>query len=108
MDRYVVRCMSQLVSPMYKPYHQMGIAEFKQQFMRKRLAVTSVFTNEVSNGFDKDEMSLDPTVEQMQNFANAKRIAPIEAWHMFRGERTVGRFALQAIAFGLHTYILQG
>ena len=56
MDRYVVRCMSQLMTPMYRSYHQMSIAEFKQQFMRKRLDVMSDFTRGVFNGFDKSRM----------------------------------------------------
>ena len=71
MDRYVVRCMSQMIAPMYRSYHQTAITEFKQQFI---LDVMSEFTNGVFNGFDKDEMPLDPTVEQMRAFANTKKI----------------------------------
>ena len=100
MDRYVVRYMPQLMTPMYRSFHQTGITEFKQHFMRKRLDAMSDFTNGVFNGFDKEDMPLDPTEEQMQNFADSKWLIPMEAWHILRGERTIGRFALQAIAFG--------
>ena len=60
----------------------------------------SDFTKGVHNGFDKDDMPIDPTEEQMQKFADSKWLIRIEAWHMFRGERAIGRFALQAVAFG--------
>ena len=62
----------------------------------------SDFTYGVFNGFDKvkNDMPLGPTVEQMQTFAEANNITTTEAWHRPRGERTVGRLALQAIAFG--------
>ena len=84
-------------TPMDNSDHQMSIAEFKQHFIRKRLDVMSDFTKGVHNGFDKDDMPIDPTEEQMQKFADSKWLIRIEAWHMFRGERAIGRFKLQDI-----------
>ena len=85
---------------MYTSYHQTGIARFRELFTRKRLDVMSDFTKGVFNGFDEDDMPKDPTDEQMQAFAIAKEITPEEAWRMMRGEQTIGKFALQALAFG--------
>ena len=45
-------------------------------------------------------MTKDPTIEQMRSFAEKHNITSYEAWHRFRGELTLGRFALRAIAFG--------
>ena len=41
-----------------------------------------------------------PTDDQMRAFAEKRNIAFSEAWHRFRGELTMGRFATQAIAVG--------
>ena len=82
MDRYVIRCMSQLIKPMYTSYHQTGIARFRELFLKKRLDVTSEFTKGVSNGFDEDDLPKDPTEQQTQAFADSKGITPVEAWRM--------------------------
>ena len=89
MDRYVIRCMTQIIAPMYRSYHLLGTADSKRQFTKKRLDVMSDFTNGDFNGLDLDDMPLDPTVGQMQTFAEANNITAIEAWRRFRGERTV-------------------
>ena len=76
------------------------VARFKELFIRKRLDVMSDFTKGVFNGFDEDDVPKDPTEEQMQAFAGAKQITPAEAWRTLRGEQTILKFAIQAIAFG--------
>ena len=76
-DKYVVRRMSQLMTPMSRSFHQTGVAEFKQHCVRKRLDVMSDFTKGVHNGFDKDDTPLDPAEEQMRSFADSKWLIPI-------------------------------
>ena len=64
----------------------------------------SDFTNGVFNGFDKDEMPLEPTVEQMRAFAHTKKITPIEAWHMSEEKELLedSRCTLQHLDIHLH------
>ena len=97
MDRYIVRCVTQLIAPLHKSYHLLSIVDFKTLFRRKGLDVMAQIP---FSGLDDDGMPLDPTDEQMQTFATHRSNTIEEAWHRFRGERTIGRFALQAIAFG--------
>lgn len=101
MDRYVVRCVSQLIAPMYKSYHLTGIADFKQHFMRKRRDVMSVFTKGVFNGFDQDDMPLDPTAEQMQAFADSKNLAYVSR------KRDYGKIRATSYCVWIHTCIFQ-
>ena len=97
MDRYFVRCVTQLISPTYKSYHLLGIADFKKLFQVKRLDVMPHFTNYGTfNGVGNNDTPVDPTDEQMRAFAEKRKITCSEAWHRFRGELTMGRFALQA------------
>ena len=91
--------MAQITRPMYTSYHQTGIVKFRELFSKKRLDVMSDFTNGVHNGFDDDDMPKDPTEKQMQDFARWKKVTTEEARYMLRGE-LLGKFALQAIAFG--------
>ena len=56
MDRYVIRCMAQVI----------------KLFLKKRLDVVSDFAKGVSNGFDEDDMPKGPTEKQMQALAKAK------------------------------------
>ena len=108
MVRYIIRCMSQVIRPMYTSYHQTGIVNFRKLFARKRLDVVSDFTNGVHNGFDDDDMPKDPTEKQIEDFAKWKDVTTVEAWRMLRGEQMIGKFALQAIAFGyIYTRDLQ-
>ena len=100
MGRYLIRCTAQVIKPMYTSYHQTGIAKFRRYFAKKRLDVMSDFTNGVDNGFDDDDMPNDPTEKQMEDFAVWKDVTTEEACHMLRGEQMIGKFALQAIAFG--------
>ena len=99
MDRYLDRCMAQIIKPMYTSYHTTGIARFRELFSKKRLDVMSDFTDGVGNGFDDDDMPKDPTEKQMQAFAEWKKVTTKEAWYMFRGEQMLRKFALQAVAF---------
>ena len=100
MDRYVIRCMAQVIKPMYTSFHQTGVTIFRETFLKKRLDVMSDFTKGVSNGFDEDDMPKDPTEQQMQVFAKSKGVNLVEAWHMLQGEQMIGKFALQATSFG--------
>ena len=78
----------------------MSVADLKVKFREKRLDVMPNFTNKVFNGFNANDTPIDPTDDQMTAYADQQKITIEEAWHRFRGEYTIGQFALQVMAFG--------
>ena len=102
MDRYVVKCVLNMISLMYKSYYCTSLTDFKANWKRKRLDVISKFGTGDSTEIDDDGRPLDPTDDMMLIFANDNNITTEEAWHRFRGEQFICKVALAILSFG-HT-----
>ena len=102
MDRYVVKCVLNMISLMYKSYYCTSLTDFKANWKRKRLDVISKFGTGDSTEIDDDGRPLDPTDDMMLIFANDNNITTEEAWHRFRGEQFICKVALVILSFG-HT-----